>query len=618
MISTFPLVFGLVLAAGFQAEGANILRPRTSQPVAKRTSQENPVPQLMRNLEADNVRVAAAAARSLGVIFQPGPKRPEGIEPVIAKLRESLKAKRGGALRRASAEALGVIRAQQAVDDLQEAIGDEDVTVAVAAAEAVAKTLPQDEARSLLKTRAQEESENVQAAAYTALANIAKPEDLEFLKAGLEIDNWRVRAGTIKGLERAVQVGGTLEPETYQKIALVLGDDMRPATDAAYWFLVHLRNDEAVRAATQAAEFTGSVSSGSASSEDLSKASSQESSWRTRMYAIRVLRQIGWPRVKGSLPAVIRQLGDRTSNVQNEARNLLYGFRKDNRLTYEDLYELLLKELEEAQSPALKAGIMREINGRVPQQYASRVAAVASKGLTQAVQDEDLWVLRWRSLQLLGNSGYTGSLPEIAQCVSDDVANVRQAAGKALESLAPLCSAEEKASVAPHLQPLLEKPLDWRKTAIAARAAAGYATPEMTQPLIQLLSHSVINVQDAAAFALSVLVQDAQAEAKAAMERLLFAEIGQNPAAWEYGAKVLGATQNDKAIALLVPILRDGNWRAQWHAADAVSQIADLHTVNNQQLNQALIKASQSQTTQVQAAANHALRAVAKDEPTKE
>ena len=41
---------------------------------AQAATTKNPVPQLLKNLAADNAKAAASAARSLGVIFAPGGK----------------------------------------------------------------------------------------------------------------------------------------------------------------------------------------------------------------------------------------------------------------------------------------------------------------------------------------------------------------------------------------------------------------------------------------------------------------------------------------------------------------------------------------------------------------
>ena len=51
------------------------------------TDEVNPVPPLLRNLEATNPRVAASAARSLGVIFSPGGRSGEELKNLTHDLR---------------------------------------------------------------------------------------------------------------------------------------------------------------------------------------------------------------------------------------------------------------------------------------------------------------------------------------------------------------------------------------------------------------------------------------------------------------------------------------------------------------------------------------------------
>ena len=95
-------------------------------------------------------------------------------------------------------------------------------------------------------------------------------------------------------------------------------------------------------------------------------------------------------------------------------------------------------------------------------------------------------------------------------------------------------------------------------------------------------------------------------------ELLLHAEVPRVKGSWQYGARVLGALKNPAAVPLLTTILTDGDWRSQQNAALAVAQIADEKKLEDDALNQALVRAAQSDVIQVQDAANQALRAVTK------
>lgn len=560
---------------------------------------ENPVPRLLQNLESENVQVAAAAARSLGVIFAPGGKTTEDPKPVVAKLIAQLGSPRGADLRRQAAWALGEIRAKQAIDPLKKALDDEDVHVAMAAGEAIAKAAPVDEARAYLIERGKAESEAAKVGAYHALAPIAKPEDAEFLAAGLAVKNWRVQKAAIQGLERAVRAGAKLEPKTYDAVAGVLGNEILNASNAAVYFLSNVRNKECVRAAIAAANQRGD-----GGKEDVS--------WRTRAAALRTLDRMGWPTIGQAMPAILRNLGDPTSNVQVAARNILIRSEKDRFLSFKDLYPQLVTELERSEPLWMRAGIMREMRGEVPQQFASRVGKLAAATLKAGMEDKSQWSARAYSLQLLGKSGTTGDIEMIARCVSDDVPNVRQNAGKALEQLAPICSAEQKAKVPPLLMPLLKQPEDWRKTAIAARSAGYFPTPETILPLTGLLAHSVVNVKEGAADALSRIVRGDE-ELRPLVEKLLHAKLAEDERSWEYGPRVLGALKDPKAIPLLIRVLQKGNWRAQTNAALAVDEIGADEKLENKRLSEALIKASQSEVIQVQNAANKALRRLVRE-----
>ena len=560
----------------------------------------DPVPRLLRNLEADNAKVAASAAKSLGVVFSPGGKVRDDRDAVIEALITKLDAKYGGILRRETAKALGNIRATQAVEPLKESIRDEDIEAAVESGKAIAKILPVDEAREYLKAQAPEASESVLVAVHSAMATIAKAEDAEFLLTGLPSENWRTQQAVVQGVERAARAGARLTPEDYTKLAGVYGSEILNASNAAVHFFTHIRNSDSMAAVLAAADVHGD------GAED-------DFSWRNRTYALRTIWHWGWPTNQEALPVVLRNLGDRTANVTNEARRVLNHLRKEEHVGNGQLHPLMLAELEKAESLKTRAGIMREWGGSVDRQFASRIAAVAEKTLNEAIEQPKEWSARTYSVQMLGASGYTGAIETVAQCVADDVPNVRQSAGKALEQLAPLASEEELAAVPPILLPLLDKPVDWRKTAIAAKVSAYYPSDSAVQPLIDLLSHSVLNARDASSFALARYAQQVP-ELKEKMETPLFAEVSETSASWQYGARVLGALQNPAAVPLLTTILSKGDWRSQESAAKAVKEIAVVADINDEALNEALVAASQSEVVQVQDAANLALRAVAKEE----
>ena len=566
---------------------------------AQQTLEDNPVPKLLENLKSENVRIASSAARSLGVVFSPGGKggdeREQATTALIAKLDSPL----GAELREESARALGRMRAEESLEAIKSAIDDEDVDVAIAAAEAAANILPVDDARYFLKERGSDESENVKAAVYRAMADVAKPEDAPFMIEGLSFDNWRVQQGAVEGLERAVRSGARIDAEVYDLVAGVLGNEILNASNAAVHFLTHIRNDESLRATIAAVDTP-------ASGEE------NDVTWRKRSMALRTVRHLGYPYNEPALPAVIRQLGDPTANVTNEARNILVNLRNEKLVSQSQLFPLLLAELEKAETLPLRAGIMREMGGNVERQYASRVAKVAEQTLTDAAEDEKQWPARAYSCMLLGSSGYTGNLTAIAECVSDDVPNVRNAAGKALADLAPLCEAEQKPEVAAALKPLLDQPDDWRKTAVAAKATGYYPLAESVEPLALLLGHSVINVRNAAADALSRYAESENADLVQQVKTATFDELASTPSSWEYGAHVLGALADPEAVPLLLPMLQKGDWRTQQNASLAVAEIAKQHKLGSKELSDTLVRVAQSDVVQVQDAADQALRALAK------
>ncbi len=573
--------------------------PLTAWAQAPAVSRENPVPALMRNLNSQYVNVAASAARSLGVVFSPGGRGGNELEPVTAKLIENLSSPKGAVLRRECATALGRIQARTALDPLKEAIKDVDYSVAIAAANAIREILPVDEARVYLKGIAVDPSESIQVAAFDAMSQIAKPEDADFLLTGMDATNWRIQTSSIRGLERAVRAGARIKPEDYDKVAAMLGGEVSNTAEAALWFLAHTRNSESIRAAIAAVDTKGD-------------GGPDDTSWRTRTYGIRTLYNMGWPHNRKGLPAVIRQLGDSTANVVNEAKGLIYYLLNEKKMRRQELFPLLLAELEKAEGDSLRAGIMAEMDGGIARHYSSRVAKIAAVCLNDAMTNKTSWQVRAHAINLLGHCENTMAIEQVATCVGDDVPNVRQAAGNALSRLASNCTEEQKAKVAPILLTYLTDTRDWRKTAIAANNAGYYYAKDAVAPLVKLLSHGVGNVKDGAARSLINLVDHRNEEYGAQVEAALLPEMEATDLAWEYGAKVLGPLQNAETIPLLRKILERGTWRAKENAARAVADIAAVNKISDKALNDVLIRNAQSQILQVQETSNHALKMLAK------
>lgn len=556
------------------------------------------VPRLLANLDSDGVQVAASAARALGVVFSPGGRRGEEKQQATEALIGKLDSPLGAELRQEAARALGRMRAESAVEKLKTAMSDEDVDVAMAAGEAIGKILPVDEARAYLVEQGTDAEEQMLVAALHGLAPISKAEDAAFLKTGLASENWRAQEDAIRGLERAVRAGAELTSEDYDAIAAVLGNNILNAANQAVHFFTHIRNDQSFAAVVKAADTHGD-------------GSDADETWRIRSQALRTLWHLGPTAQKKALPVIIRNLGDRTTNVSNQARKILYQLQKERYLDRAELFPLLLTELESAESLRTRGGIMREMRGTIDRQFASRVAEVAAKTLEESLEQGSEWPTRAYSLELLAASGYTGAMERVASCVGDDVGNVRQAAGSALEKLAPLCPPEEKVKVAPVLHPLLTNPVDWRKTAIAARAVGYYAGEAQVEPLTLLLSHSVLNARQGASHGLVTIVEQ-QENLRPAVQTALDSELPKNPRAWEFGAPVLGALGDTKALPQLTKMLQGGDWRTQVAAANAAAKLAMGNKINDEALSKALIQAGQSEVLQVQEATDRALRALTK------
>ncbi len=156
--------------------------------------------------------------------------------------------------------------------------------------------------------------------------------------------------------------------------------------------------------------------------------------------------------------------------------------------------------------------------------------------------------------------------------------------------------------------PLLSKPVDWHKTAVAAQSVGQYATADCVEPLVLLLSHSVLNVREGASHSLVVIAERGDEPLTAKVDGAIYSELAGNPRAWEFGAPVFGALEQLKAIRQLTTILERGDWRAQASAAEAVARIAAIHKISDKPLSDALIGAAQSKVLQTQDSANKALR----------
>ena len=557
------------------------------------------VPQLMRNLDSDNPNVASSAARALGVVFSPGGRGGEELAEVTTMLIERLDSPKGASIRRECARALGRMKATAAVEKMKTAMRDEDIDVAMTAGEAIGNILPVDEARAYLVEQGTDAGEHMLVASLHGLAPIAKAQDKDFLLSGLDSPNWRAQQDAVRGLERAVHSGASLTAENYDAIAAVFGNNIVNAANQAIHFFTHIRNEDSFAAVLKAADTRG----------DGTKA---DDTWRLRAHALRTLWHHGPAAQKQALPTIIRQLGDHTANVTNEARRILHELREEHYVSQQDLFPIMLTELEKAESLKLRGGIMREMGSHVDRQYASRVAQIAASTLDACLEDTREWPARAYAVTLIGSSGYTGSMEQVSTCVADDVANVRQAAGKTLEQLSALCAPEQSAVVAPLLQPLLINHVDWRKTAIAARAVGGYAQADNIEPLVLLLSHSVINVRQGASHSLVTICESSNDELRKVVVAALYPELENNPAAWEYGAPVLGSLRDAQALPQLTIILQRGNWLAQVAAANAIVQIAEENKISDKPLSTALIQAGQSEVLQVQQACDRALRALTK------
>jgi HEAT repeat protein len=568
----------------------------TPEALVAQAPDANPVPKLLKNLESADGRVAAAAAISLGAIFRDRDEGSADAKKAVDALKTKLSADNPQRLRLETAHALGQIRARSSVDALKSMVLDENSTVSLSAAHAIGRILPDNQAAQLLKSVADANpSEAVLLTVYAAMAKVAGPNDVDFLVKGMQNANWRIQVEAVRGLETAANRGARLAPETYTAIAGLLDNDVANIANQSTHFLAHTRTTQALNTLIVAVE-----THGDGGATDLS--------WRTRTHAMQALYKIGMPRMSPALPAVIRQLGDRTTNVVNEVQRIFKSIGENERVPRGYLTPLLVTELEKSQSLRLSSKIMAELGNKVPRQYASRTGAAASKVLAESIKDPAQWEARTRAVILVGSCGRTADATVVAGCIGDDIANVRQAAAGAAQQLGKLVSAEERAAVVKVLIPLLTNTNDWRKTAVAATASSAYLSNDLVTPLIGLLTHDVVNVQAAASRTLRHYAAGRDETIRKAVHEAIVPVIKANPSCWEYSAQVLGVMPPDASVPLLITMLTDGEWRTKENAARAVRQLAGHNTIRNKALNDALIKNTQSNIRQVQESANDALR----------
>ena len=523
------------------------------------------VPQLLRNLESDNEHVAASAARSLGVVFAPGGRGGEDKAKVVTQLIEHLSSQKGPEIRRQCAVALGMIRAAEAAEPMKKTLEDPEIEVVLAAGEAVGQILPVDEARKYLKEVGAGDAGLAKVGAFHGLSTIAKPEDAPFLLTGVGSENWRAQKACVNGLHRAVRAGADLSEDEYKSIAVVLGADTVNAADSAVHFFSHAHNPGAVAALRDAVD-----------------PEIHPDNWRQRARALRAIRHRNLPRSQPELPLVIRNLGDKTANVNNEVLSMLQYFREERRLHHHTLMPILVSELERAEPLRRRGAIMKQMHHDIDEQYASRVGTVAAKTLIDAASNEEEWPARAQALRIVGVTAHSGAIEEVANAVDSNIANVRSAAGVALERIGPVCPPEEAVKVAPILHPHLSDAVDWRKTTVAAGAIGSYANSETIDPLVNLLAHAVLNVRRDASRSLVLIANGEDADLKAQMDAALYAKLDANSASWEHGAPVLGALNDPKAVPNLTKMLASEHWLTQEAAARAVAALAMDHEINDQ------------------------------------
>ena len=158
------------------------------------------------------------------------------------------------------------------------------------------------------------------------------------------------------------------------------------------------------------------------------------------------------------------------------------------------------------------------------------------------------------------------------------------------------------------------KSADWRKAAVAASAIGSYPTSEAVKALVRLAGHSVTNVQQSASEALIDFVNSGDKKLRDEVETAILPAMQSKQETWEYGANVLGALKIEAAFPILVNILRQGQWRAQVNAINAVVDIASKLEVKDKKVTDTIIRCTHSRVRQVHEAANQALRLLTPEE----
>jgi len=555
--------------------------------VASAPAAESLTDTLLKNLGSDKVQVSSSAAQTLGELYAAADGQPvrEGRQRVVKALLAKLTAGGEAAwpVRKACAEALGRVKAAEAVPALKAAWDGTHIELAIGATHALVQILSAEEMGELARKRLTGAGAS-QAAAARYLSTVATAADEDLLAAGLEAEEWRTRKHCAAGLGAIVRRGGKLSAKTCERLAGLLGGTVLNVVEAAQATLAAAGSPEAVAALGKAATTTGD-------------GSRLDTTWRLRVAAIKTLGRIRMPRIQSALPAVVAGLGDETVNVIKVSKQVLARVPANRR------YPLLLGALKRSTSDRVKAGIIEALSAGVPAKHKAEAATLALAALKAAGAGPGGARLRAAAIHLLGASGRADAAEEIAKGLTSEVVVIRRAAGAALAKLK--LSAEQNEKIARMLIPTLQGE-DWRAALAATLALRTVPAKAAVKSLVLSgLGHRVLNVQEAAAGTLTEYGK--HAELKKAIETLLLAQ-GENPATWEQGAALLGRLKTEGAAPLLLKmIVADGgkdHWRVQVNAARALGQVG----VKNDDVKAALLTCTQSSVVQVRNAANQALR----------
>jgi len=550
---------------------------------------------LLKKLSSAKPGTSMIGAQLLGRLFAAGGDGKTGAVPeeVVGALVVRLRALSGIAgtwqVRRASARALGDMRARAALEPLEYALEDSSLEVVIAATEALAGILPEEEMRKLVHEKLNGAGHARSAAARYLAAN-AQPGDLEGLVTGLYADDWRARKHCAAGIAKIAGTGATLSDEACTTLAGLLRDDILNVVNTARDALVAARSPQAIAALVEAAKPRPGPAPG---------AGADDFTWRMRKSAIEALGRIGMPAVEEHLPVILAGLGDSDYTIGDAAQQALA------RMQLDEFYPQLLKEFEKTQTSVGRANILEAMSRNVPEEYKQRVSELALKALHEA-EDKDQPRVRAATISLLGIMASPKAIEHIAAHVSDPSAVVRAASLQALRSMK--LSDEQKDDVSAFLLPGLSAK-DWRRALSSATALRYFPSRKAVAPLInEGLPHEVVNVQKAAVAALIACAADE--EGKPALENALLAGVARNPRVWEYGANVFGTLRTKQAVRPLADmILADGgkdHWRTQANAARALVAIG----VKNEDVEMALAICIQSEIRQVRDAGEKAIKAL--------